>query len=128
MTIGIFPKMSKGKIRDAALIVLITLIIFFVMGEILTRLFKKKTPPEVVASENQKIVYELNKNYPGINAFGMRDEALDIDSLKDLYKIAVIGDSHTYSLNVQNIAETFPSQLEKHLNQNIGKHLVKVLN
>ena len=114
--------------RDATLIVWITLIIFFATGEICTRIFKKVALPMVVASENKKLVYELNKNYAEINSFGMRDEEFDIAAIKDLYKIAVIGDSHTYSTMVKNMAETFPSQLEKHLNQNIGQRTVKVLN
>src|SRR5919198_396813 len=42
--------------------------------------------------------------------------------------ITVIGDSHTYSTSVENRAETFPSQLEKYLNQKIGQRTVKVLN
>ena len=114
--------------RDTALIVLITLILFFVTGEILTRLFNKESPRIFVASENPKLVYELNKSYTDINSFGMRDEEIAIDSLKGLYKIAVIGDSHAYSISVNNNVETFPSQLEKSLNQIIGQRLVKVLN
>jgi hypothetical protein len=97
----------------------ITSVIFFVTGEILTRLFKKESPRRVVASENQKLVYELNKNYAEINSFGMRDEEFDIDSIRDLYKIAVVGDSHTYATRVKSRTETFPSQLEKYLNQNM---------
>ena len=128
MAVKSLPKTCMGKIRDTALIVLITLVIFFVAGEILTRLFKKESPPRVVASENQKLVYELNKNYAEINSFGMRDEEFDIDSIRNLYKIAVIGDSHAYSTRVKNRAETFPSQLEKYLNQNVGQRIVKVLN
>src|SRR5207253_3393197 len=95
------------------------------LGEILTRLFKNESPPRVVASENQKLVYELNKNYKDINYFGMRDKEFDIDSIRGLYKIAVIGDSHAYATSVKNMAETFPSQLEKYLNQNIGQPIVK---
>jgi hypothetical protein len=121
-------KTLNGKIRDTTLIVLITLVIFFVTGKILTRLFKKESPPRIVASENQKLVYELNKNYAQINSFGMRDEEFDIDSIRDLYKIAVVGDSHTYATRVKSTTETFPSQLEKYLNQNIGQRIVKVLN
>src|SRR5262249_27247597 len=121
-------KTLQGKIRDATLIVLITLVIFFVTGEILTRIFKKESPPRIVASENQKLVYELNKNYAQINSFGMRDEEFDIDSIRDLYKIAVVGDSHTYATKVKSTTETFPSQLEKYLNQNTGQRIVKVLN
>jgi hypothetical protein len=120
-------KTFKEKLRDTTLIVVITLVLFFVTGEILTRLFKTESP-RVVASENQKLVYELNKNYPEINSFGMRDEEFDIDSIRDLYKIAVIGDSHAYSTRVKNMAETFPSQLEKYLNQNTRQRMVKVLN
>src|SRR5262245_21099885 len=111
MTMRIIPKIFQGKKRDTTLIVFITLSIFFVTGEIFTRVFKKVYPPMVVASENQKLVYELNKDYADINSFGMRDEEFDIDSIRDLYKIAVIGDSHAYSVTVKNMAETFPSQL-----------------
>src|SRR5215510_6279719 len=128
MAVKPLPKTLKGKIRDTTLIVLITLIIFFVAGEILTRLFKKDSPPRFVASENQRLVYELNTGYAEINSFGMRDEEFDIDSIKGLYKIAVVGDSHAYSASVKTINETFPSQLEKYLNPNIGQRIVKVLN
>jgi hypothetical protein len=102
MAIKPLSKTLKGKIRDTTLIVLITLIIFFVTGEILTRLFKKESSPRVVASENQMLVYELNKNYAEINSFGMRDEEFNIDSIRDLYKIAVIGDSHAYARASKN--------------------------
>src|SRR5215831_14316312 len=120
-------KTFKEKLRDTTLIALITLVVFLVTGEILTRLFKEELP-RVVASENQKLVYELNKNYAQINSFGMRDEEFDIDSIRDLYKIAVVGDSHSYATKVKSTTETFPSQLEKYLNQNTGQRIVKVLN
>src|SRR5207253_4015651 len=74
MAVKPLPKTLKRKIRATTLIVLITLVIFFVAGEILTRLFKNESPPRVVASENQKLVYELNKNYKDINYFGMRED------------------------------------------------------
>src|SRR5215471_21589382 len=120
-------KTFKEKLRDTTLIALITLVVFLVTGEILTRLFKEELP-RVVASENQKLVYELNKSYAEINSFGMRDEEFAIDSIRDLYKIAIIGDSHAYSTSVKNRTETFPSQLETSLNQDIGQRIVKVLN
>ena len=128
MAVQPLPKTLKGKMRDTTLIVVITLVIFFVTGEILTRIFRKESPPRFVASENQRLVYELNKSHAEINSFGMRDEEFDIDSIRGLYKIAVIGDSHAYSTSVKNTAETFPSQLEKYLNQNTGQRIVKVLN
>src|SRR4030095_16468785 len=128
MVVKTLPKTLREKIRDTTLIVVITFVMFFITGEILTRLFKNESPPRVVASENQMLVYELNKNYAGINSFGMRDEEFNIDSIRGLYKIAVIGDSHAYSTRVKKRDETFPSQLEEYLNQNIGQRVVKVLN
>jgi hypothetical protein len=122
------PQVYERKIRDTTSIVLITLGIFFLTGEMLTRLFRKEPVPSFVASENQKLVYELNKNYIDINSLGIRDEDFDINSIQDFYKIAVVGDSHAYSTNVKTIAETFPSQLEKFLNANLEQRIVKVLN
>jgi hypothetical protein len=124
----LFAKARKSKMHDTTLVVLITLAIFFIAGEILTRLFRKEPPHSFIASQNQKLVYELNKNDAEINSFGMRDEDFDINSIRNSYKIAVIGDSHAYSTNVKTMAETFPSQLEKFLNANAGKRIVKVLN
>src|SRR5262249_28547739 len=82
----------------------------------------------VVASENKKLVYELNKSYKDINSFGMRDKEFDINEINNLYKIAVIGDSHTYSINVKNIEDTFPYRIEEYINKNMGQRIVKVLN
>lgn len=124
----LLPKACESKIRDTTFIVLITLVIFFITGEILTRIFRKESLSIFVTSANQKLVYELNKDYTEINSFGMRDEDFDINSIRNSYKIAVIGDSHAYSANVKTMAETFPSQLEKFLNPNTGQRIVRVLN
>jgi lysophospholipase L1-like esterase len=110
------------------MIVFIIVVSFFVTGEVLVRILKKESPTMLIPSENQKLVYELNKNYEGINSFGMRDKEIDLDDIKDLYKIAVIGDSHAYSIKVKNNDETFPSHLEHYLNSNIGQKMVKILN
>ena len=108
MSIKTSPRTFKEKMRDTTLIVLITFVSFFIIGEILTRIFRKESTPMFVMSENQKLVYELNKNYAEINSFGMRDVDIDVDDIKNLYKIAVIGDSHTYSSNVKNMARLVP--------------------
>src|SRR5215475_14108546 len=105
---AILLKSFKEKILDTIIIFLIISISFLAIGEILVRIFKKEPPTVLVASENQKIVYELNRDYKEVNSFGMRDKEIDINEIKDLYKIAVIGDSHAYSLNVKNIEYTFP--------------------
>ncbi|HYY40077.1 MAG TPA: SGNH/GDSL hydrolase family protein, partial [Nitrososphaera sp.] len=119
---------TKGNIRDTSIVFLIITTSFFALGEVGIRILRREPPTMVVASENQKLVYELNKAYKGINSFGMRDKEIDISEIKDLYKITVIGDSHAYSINVQNIEDTFPYRIEEYLNQNIGQRLVKVLN
>ncbi len=128
MSIKTSPRTFKERMRDTTLIVLITFVSFFIIGEILTRIFRKESTPMFVVSENQKLVYELNKNYAEINSFGMRDVDIDVNDIKNLYKIAVIGDSHTYSSNVKNMVDSFPSQLEQYLNLNSGQRIVKVLN
>jgi hypothetical protein len=118
----------KMTMRDAIIVFCIIVASFFVIGEIGARIFKADLPTMVVASENEKLVYELNKNYEGINVFGMRDRDFNIEDIKDLYRIAVIGDSHAYSLNVKNVEDTFPSQLEMALNYQAGRRIVKILN
>ena len=119
--------MNTHKIRDIIIIFLIIVVSFFVIGEILARILKEPVPM-FVKSENKKLVYELNKYYEGINSFGMRDKEIDKNEIKELYKIAVIGDSHAYSIKVKKIEETFPYGIEEYINHNIGKRIVKVLN
>ena len=124
---NIYVQFKTLKIRDITLICLITFVSFFLIGEVLARIFKEPIPM-LVKSENEKLVYELNTHYEGINSFGMRDKEININEMKDLYKIAVIGDSHTYSMKVKKFEETFPYRLEEYLNQAMGKRIVKVLN
>src|SRR5262249_7618924 len=118
----------KKKIRDTSIVFLIITASFFAIGEVGVRILRRDLPTLVVASENQKLVYELNRAYKGINSFGMRDKEIDISEIKDRYKIAIIGDSHAYSINVQNVEDTFPYRIEEYLNQNVGQRVVKVLN
>ena len=118
----------KMTMRDAIMVFGIIVVSFFVIGEMAARIFKADLPTMVVASNNEKLVYELNKNYEGINFFGMRDRDFDIEDIKDLYRVAVIGDSHAYSLNVNNVEDTFPSHLEKTLNYQAGRRIVKIIN
>ncbi len=113
--------------HDLCIISLITLIGFLTIGEICARIFKEPVSL-YTPSENAKIVYELNTQHKDINAFGMRDKEWSENDIKNLYKIAVIGDSHAYSIRVGTIAETFPSVMEERLNHHLGKRLVKVLN
>jgi lysophospholipase L1-like esterase len=101
---------------------------FFVLGEVGVRLFSSPRPSMLIASQNPWLVYELDSAYPGINSLGMRDDEFDLATLHKRYRIAVIGDSHTYSIAVQHLDETFPAQLERTLEQRLGQGSVKVLN
>jgi len=117
----------KQKIQEA--FILVTVVVFgsFVAGEVIVRIFKKEPAPFVIASKNPKLITELNKNYKGINSWGMRDKEFALADIQGLYKIAVIGDSHVYSIKVKDNDDTFPSKLEKYLHES-GKNSVKVLN
>jgi len=125
---AMLSKEMKRKIRDSIIIFVIISTGFFALGEIFFRTFKKEPPSMFIASANQQLVYELNRGYKGINSFGMRDTEIDINAIRDLYKIAILGDSHTYSINVKNTEETFPHYVEEHLNKNSQQKIVKVLN
>src|SRR5262245_48902961 len=121
-------KNGKKKSRDIIIILIIIIVSFSALGEIFFRKFKKESFSMFIVSTNQKLVYELNRHYSGINSFGIRDEEIDIRTIEHLYKIAIIGDSHTYSINVKKLEETFPYYVEEQINKNLGQKVVKVLN
>lgn len=98
-----------------------------VLSEIYIRVFEKEALPFVIPSDNPKLVYELNPQYPGINSHGMRNEEFSIGELKGKYLIAVIGDSHTYSL-VPLREQAFPQKLQEYINNAVGKNNVRVIN
>lgn len=116
-----------SRIRQALLILAISLGSFVVVGEIGVRLLVRPRPPMFRASPNPRLVYELHPAYPEINSLGMRDRELDRAALPHQYTIAVIGDSHTYSTAVPQRDAAFPAQLEQALHQR-GYPSVRVLN
>jgi GDSL-like lipase/acylhydrolase family protein len=80
----------------------------------------------VVPSTNLRLIYELNPRYPGINSFGMRQEELDLRTLHDRFVIAMIGDSHVYSVGSADASHSLPARLASHLNAQ--RRPVRVLN
>jgi hypothetical protein len=122
--------MSNGAqpiftLRYSLFLLVIGLITFCAM-EVATRAFIVKVQ-EYVPSANPLLIYELNPDYPGINAAGMRQEEVDFSALDDYFVIAVIGDSHAYSMESEDPANSFPARLEHHAARVEGKK-VKVLN
>ena len=124
----IAPKKLKPAARDTAIIALIVFTGFFWAGEAYVRIFKKDPPPFNVPSENPRLIAELNREREDINSFGMRDDELDPAAIQGRYKIAAIGDSHTYAIKVKKNQETFPSRLEYYLRQAPGQDSIEVLN
>jgi hypothetical protein len=96
-------------------------------AEAIARLAFRRPPAPFVASANQKLIYELNPSYPGINAQGMAQGPIALSTLHDRSVIAVIGDSHAYSIEMSNHAYGFPARLEHALNADEGER-VTVLN
>ena len=96
--------------------------------ELIARFFFPGRISPLVVSQNDKLVYELNPDYPGINRLGMRDREIQPDLLTDVVRIAAIGDSHTYSAAVFDTEQTWPSRLEQRLNQGEIPARVRVLN
>jgi GDSL-like lipase/acylhydrolase family protein len=72
--------------------------------------------PEMVPSANPRLIYELNPEYPGVNSRGMRQGEIDASALARRFVVAVIGDSHAYSVGSPHPAQSFPARLEHHLN------------
>ncbi len=97
------------------------LLLALLAAEALARLAFRRPPSPFVASANQKLIYELNPSYPGINALGMAQGPVDLARLHDRPVIAVIGDSHTYSIEMANHAYGFPTRLEHALNTDHGE-------
>jgi len=58
----------------------------------------------------------------------MRQSEIDWSTLHDGAVIAVVGDSHVYSVASDDVAHTMPSRLEQYLNSRIGTRPVRVLN
>lgn len=108
-------------------------LIVFIVGELTVRILNSinNEPfwafPDIV-SKNEKLVYELNPKYRGINSFGMRQREFDLKELQGKYLIAVIGDSHTYSIKVKNAEDAFPQKIEYYLNHALSEDNVRVLN
>src|SRR5438477_468075 len=63
---NIYLQFKTLKFRDIIVICFIAFVSFFVIGEILARIFKEPTGL-FVKSENEKLVYELNTHHEGIN-------------------------------------------------------------
>jgi hypothetical protein len=120
--------MESAQLRKTAslLILIIVCSLPFFLAEIIARTVLADPASMYIPSKNFRLIYELNPSHPEINSFGMRQEEFDPSNLHHKFVIAVIGDSHTYSVESASREKSFPSRLEYYLKV-MGKN-AKVLN
>ncbi len=118
------------EIWKGILTLVITLVIFFLIAEVLTRVFVVPPPAYKIEirrnSSNLILERELILNTEGIwggsfvkiNSEGMRDDEYGLEKPKDVYRIAVLGDSNTFGLGVEQ-DETYSAVLERMLEKNL---------
>lgn len=111
----------------AALAVSLSTVLTLLVLEIVARGVLQQPTEMYVPSKNFRLIYELNPRYPEINSFGMRQGEFDPSALRDHFVIAVIGDSHAYSLSSERSENSFPARLEHYLRARTGGN-IKVLN
>jgi lysophospholipase L1-like esterase len=108
--------------------------------------FNYLKPPEPVSDDvwrelvNQRskipgLDYELRPNIEKFaqnamvrtNSYGMRDRERGMKKADGVFRIAVLGDSVTFGFGVEN-EETYPSVLDRMLNETDSRHKYEVLN
>ena len=128
----------KQLLQRISLTVLVVFL-FFVTLEIILRLTSEKKEVNVPIilrySENPKLLYELVpetfRNMNGINitinSKGMRDYEINFEKPKNVYRVALLGDSIPLGIEL-NVSDTFPKVLEAILNKNSRYKKFEVLN
>jgi len=134
--------MSLRLLRKSFKLFFISLIIFFIFGELFCRFIP------IFRYEELPKIYKLDKDFgpiliPGsqaiyrkpcfsmnikINSHGLRDREFPLYKEKDTYRILALGDSFTFGTGVDN-QETYPKYLEGLLNSSsLNKNKYEVIN
>jgi hypothetical protein len=136
-TYGIVRKMQKQinkrggkrkfkKILPNILLLLATIIIFFLIGEILSRLIIGN---RLIMQWEEDGFYHWESNQDGwyrilskakINNIGARGEPVEIDFIKNNSKYVFLGDSFTFGWGLDNDNETIPSYFQRFMNLTNG--------
>jgi lysophospholipase L1-like esterase len=122
----------KGLIASIIGSIIFILVINFIIGlifkkEISKIKFTKIETVRLMPSKNQRLIFEMVPNVGEANRMGFRDYEYSFAKPKNVYRIAVIGDSVSFGLFVQ-MEESFPKQLEKILNEKKGPVKYEVMN
>lgn len=118
---------AAAGLRAKALLALLATLVVLAIGEIAMRSILAR-PTIYVPSENERLVYELRPNFKQNNRYGMRDADFSWESLRGKFVVACVGDSHTYSLAVQDAEHSYPARLQHHLEESLPGRGFKVLN
>ena len=62
------------------------------------------------------------------NALGYRNREIELPKPKDVFRIAILGGSTTYTIKVEDNELTFPRQLEKIIRERSGNRRIDVIN
>ena len=119
-------KTSARPVLSFRLFMLAVCLMAFAALEVLTRVFILKEQLYIISS-NPRLIYELNPKHSQINSAQMRQAEVELARLEDDFVIAVVGDSHAYSVESEDRENSFPARLEHHLGRVSGKN-VRVLN
>ena len=126
--------MNKKNLLINIFILVATFLILFAVAEIIVKASGIMNPPFKdncdihMLVDDQNIVYKLKPNATGlctgvdvkVNSHGLRDYEYKIEKDKDVFRIAVIGDSMTFGKGVK-FEDTFAKQLEGMLNKGSNK-------
>src|SRR3989344_96578 len=126
------PKIWGGRLT----LLIVSILVFFVLGEIIIRLLVPIEPPSPAMFQRLPISPRLIGLIPGfgskdtivkINSKGFRDREYHEEKSENTLRIAGLGDSFTFGGGVKT-EDTYLKQLEKMLNSKSSSKPVEVLN
>ncbi|MCX7943483.1 MAG: SGNH/GDSL hydrolase family protein [Deltaproteobacteria bacterium] len=110
------------------LILLVSVIISFLVGELLIRIFLnikfqfKEELPGMRINPFPGLPYDMEECKDciiRINSLGLRGKEINLTKPIDTIRILMLGDSATFGIKIQNDEETIPGRLEKRLNEEL---------
>jgi lysophospholipase L1-like esterase len=109
--------------------VLGAMLVSLVVAEVAVRILTPTPKPRrFVVSPDPELIYALNPDYPGINRRGMRGPEIVPEDLKNRYVVAVVGDSHTFAVEVHEAGQPFPDRMQHYLEAADPDRRARVLN
>lgn len=117
-------------------LLLVSILVFFVLGEIIIRLLVPIEPPSPAMFQrlpsSPRLIgpipnFESKDKLVKINSKGFRDHEYHEEKRENTLRIIVLGDSFTFGVGV-TLENAYPKQLEKMLNKKSSSRPVEILN